>query len=38
LRGGLLRWLDQNRKQPMRIAARFLADPRRRVQRTAAGM
>ena len=37
LRGGLLRWLEQNRRQPMRIAARFLGDPRRRVQRAAAG-
>jgi hypothetical protein len=32
LRGGLLRWLDENRGKPVQIGARFLDDPRRRLQ------
>ncbi|MBM4266511.1 MAG: hypothetical protein FJ144_07875 [Deltaproteobacteria bacterium] len=36
LRGGLLRWLEQNRKRPVSIGARFLADPPRRIQTVAA--
>lgn len=33
LRSGMLRWLEQRRNDPVRIEARHLADPRRRVQR-----
>lgn len=36
LRQGLLLWLDQNKKRPVSIGARFLADPRRQVERLAA--
>lgn len=34
LRSGLLRWLEQHRNNPVRIEARHLGDPRRRVERT----
>lgn len=33
LRSGMLRWLEQRRNDPVRIEARHLTDPRRRVQR-----
>jgi len=33
LRDGLLRWLDQRRHDPVRLEARHLGDPRRRVDR-----
>lgn len=36
LREGLLLWLEQNKKRPISIGARFLADPRRQVDRLAA--
>ena len=36
LREALLLWLEQNRKRPVSIGARFLDDPRRRVDRIAA--
>jgi len=36
LREGLLLWLEQNKKRPISIGARFLGDPRRRVERLAA--
>lgn len=36
LREGLLLWFEQNKKRPISIGARFLADPRRRVERLAA--
>jgi hypothetical protein len=35
LRDGLLRWLEQRRHDPVRIEARHLGDPRRRVERVA---
>ncbi|MEW6272161.1 MAG: hypothetical protein AB1689_23000 [Thermodesulfobacteriota bacterium] len=35
LRNGLLRWLEQRRHDPVRIEARHLGDPRRRVERVA---
>ncbi len=36
LREGLLMWFEQNKKRPVSIGARFLADPRRQVERLAA--
>lgn len=35
LRDGLLTWFEQNRARPIRIPARHLGDPRRRIQRAA---
>jgi hypothetical protein len=35
LRAGLLRWLEQRRHDPVRLQARHLDDPRRRVERVA---
>lgn len=35
LRAGLLTWFEENRAHPVRIAARHLDDPRRRIQRAA---
>lgn len=35
LRDGLLTWWEQNRSNPVRIVARHLDDPRRRIQRAA---
>jgi hypothetical protein len=35
LRDGLLTWLEENRTQSVRIPARHLGDPRRRIQRAA---
>jgi len=32
LRSGLLRWVEQRRNDPVRIEARHLGDPRRRVE------
>ena len=32
LREGLLTWLEQNRRRPISIGARYLCDPRRQVQ------
>ncbi len=36
LRDGLIAWFEQNKKRPISIGARFLADPRRQVERLAA--
>lgn len=36
LREGLLLWLEQHRKRPVSIGARYLGDPRRQVERMAA--
>jgi len=35
LRSGLLRWLEQRKHDPVRLQARHLDDPRRRVERVA---
>lgn len=36
LRAGLLRWVEQRRHSPVRLEARHLGDPRRRVEPTRA--